>query len=328
VLAVAAVASALYLVWRLNFLLLLLFAALLLATLLTGLAGALSRATGASRRLMLAAAIVAFIVLPVGGAWLFGQRVAGQFLDVFQRADQAIDAAGDWIGVPDAAGRLSSALASSGIRYVPQAASMGYGVLTALSEALLVVVGGVYLAVDPALYRSGLAKLFPPRLRPEVLDTLNAVASALRLWCLGQLFSMVLVGTLSAVAFWAIGLPIPLALGSIAGLTNFLPLVGPFVGAVPAILFAFTQGLGPVAWTVGLIVLIQQVDGNIASPLIQRHVVALPPALLLFALVGASILFGWLGLVLAAPLTVAAMVIVQKLWVREAMGAAVKLPGE
>jgi len=133
---------------------------------------------------------------------------------------------------------------------------------------------------------------------------------------------------LSAAAFRLIGLPIPFALGAIAGVTNFVPIAGPFLGSVPAVLFAFTKDLSTVAWTIGLIFVIQQIDGNVASPLIQRQVVRLPPAVLLFALVASGIVFGWLGIILAAPLTVAAMVIIQKLWVREIIGEDVEVTGE
>jgi predicted PurR-regulated permease PerM len=197
-----------------------------------------------------------------------------------------------------------------------------------VAQSLLVLVAALYLASDPALYRRGAAKLFPKQLQDRILDTMSAVASALRLWFLGQLISMLLVGALSAAAFAWIGLPMPIGLGAIAGITNFIPIVGPFLGSVPAVLFAFTLDVTVVGWTIAAIVVIQQIDGYVATPLIQRQIVALPPALLLFALVALGVLFGGPGIVLAAPLTVATMVVVQKLWVREVIGERVKVAGE
>jgi predicted PurR-regulated permease PerM len=323
-----AVVVGLWLTWQLSGLLLLIVASALLATLFTGLAGLRARWTPLPRRPAVAIATAGVLLSLAALAYAFSTILAGQFARVFEQAPHALDAAGDWLGIQHASSRLSEALSSRGISYVPEAASAGYAVISATAQAVLVVAGAVYLAAEPRLYRDGLAKLFPHRMRGELLETMTLIASALRLWFVGQLFSMVLVGVLAAAAFALIGLPIPLALGAIAGVTNFIPLAGPIIGAVPAVLFAFTLDLSAVAWTVGAIVVIQQVDGNIASPLIQKQAVALPPALLLFALVGLGIVFGWLGILLAAPLTVIGMVVVQKLWVREVIGEKVSVAGE
>ncbi|WP_422003215.1 AI-2E family transporter [Reyranella sp.] len=327
-LATAAFVCGLYLVWRLYFLLLLLFAAILVATLLTGFAGFVARHTRLSERWALVVVTLGLAVLLAGATYLFGARLQVQFAHAMERIPGAIDAAGEWIDVSNAAEKLSQALSDSGIRYVPQAASVGYGVLSTVSAAILVVAGALYLAADPGVYRRGLSKLFPRPMRPEILRLMDTLGTTFRLWFLGQLVSMVLVGVLSAGAYWLIGLPIPFALGALAGITNFVPIAGPFLGGAPAVLFAFTQDLSAVAWTVGAIFVIQQVDGNVVSPLIQRQVIRLPPAVLLFALVAMGILFGWLGIILAAPLTVAAMVTVQKLWVREVIGDEVEVAGE
>jgi predicted PurR-regulated permease PerM len=205
---------------------------------------------------------------------------------------------------------------------------MGYTILRVVGELLLVLVTAVYLAANPILYRDGVATLFPQGTQRKVIETSTVLAAALRLWFMGQLISMAFVGTLSAIAFSLIGLPIPLGLGAIAGVTNFIPLVGPILGSIPAVLFAFTLDLSTVVWTIAAILVIQQVEGYVVTPLVQREVVFMPPALLLFAIVIFGILFGWLGIILAAPITVATMVVVQKVWVRGVIGEEVNVAGE
>src|SRR5690606_5182493 len=153
-------------------------------------------------------------------------------------------------------------------------ATMGYTVLQVVGELLLVLVTAVYLAANPGVYRDGAARLFPQEVQPKVTETASVLAAALRLWFLCQLVSMVFVGTLAAAAFWIIGLPIPLGLGAIAGLTNFIPLVGPILGTIPAVLFAFTIDISTVTWTAAAVLVIQQIEGYVVTPLVQRQVVS------------------------------------------------------
>jgi predicted PurR-regulated permease PerM len=151
---------------------------------------------------------------------------------------------------------------------------------------------------------------------------------ALRLWLVGQLGAMVMVGFLTATGLWLLGLPSPLALGLLAALTEFVPLVGPIAAALPALLLATAGGLEMVIWTLALYVFVQQAENYIITPLLQHRTVSLPPALTLFALLAAGVVLGPLGVILAAPLTVLVYVAVKKLYVRETLGEETPVPGE
>ena len=204
----------------------------------------------------------------------------------------------------------------------------GYTFLGALGEVLLVVVVAMYLAADPELYKRGAVKLLPPEQHGRIVSALDATALALRLWFMGQLVSMAAVGIVSGVAFWIIGLPSPLALGIIAGVTNFIPFLGPVLGSIPAMIFAAGLSTEAILWTIAAVFAIQQLEGNVILPIVQRHAVSLPPALALVAVLVFGLLFGLLGLFLAVPLTVALMTLVRKLWIRETLGESTQLPGE
>jgi predicted PurR-regulated permease PerM len=190
-------------------------------------------------------------------------------------------------------------------------------------------VGGLYLAAQPDVYRHGLLLLFPPGDgRKRLADTIDASGKALRRWLLGQLLAMIFVFVLTGLGLWAIGLPAALALALLASLAEFVPIIGPIVAAIPALLIALAEGWQTALWTLLLYVAIQQVESNLITPLVQHRVVSLPPAVTLFALVAFGLLFGSLGVLFATPLAVVIFVGVKKLWVRETLGEPTELPGE
>jgi predicted PurR-regulated permease PerM len=178
------------------------------------------------------------------------------------------------------------------------------------------------------MYRSGAAQLFPPRQRATVEQTIEDIGRALRLWLLGQAIQMCVIGVITTAAVWLIGLPSPLALGAIAGLAEFIPYLGPVLASIPAILVAVTSGFYPAIWTIVAYVVIHQIEGNLIVPMVQRRLVFLPPAVLLLSIVAVTEIFGTIGIIFAAPITVIAFVAIKKLYVRDSLGQPTDLPGE
>jgi len=318
-----------YFLWLTSGVLLLMFAAVLLAVLLSSFARLVADWTPVGERWALTTATSIVAVLVLGFLVLFGSQIGGQITQVLEMLPQAVDAGGNRLGIADAAEKLEQAIAAGvGSNVVSRVTGLGYTVVGALADLALVLVASVYLAADPRLYRHGAAKLLPRSQHARIFDAMDATANALRLWFAGQLVTMLLVGTVSGLAYWWIGLPSPLALGIIAGATNFVPFLGPFLGAVPALIFASAKDLQTVLWTVGAVFLIQQLEGNVISPLVQRRAVSMPPVVALFAIVVFGFLFGLLGVFLAVPLAVALLVLVKKLWVRQTLGEETEVPGE
>lgn len=312
------------LVWQLASVVLLFFGAVVVAVLLSSLAEPLARHTGLSRGLSLGAVVLAILALGAAGAWLFGVQLASQVDVVFAR----LPAAWDWI--------QANLLATPAGRYVlknvqPSALLSGAGVFSrvtavastgadALTNTLLVVVGGAYLALSPRTYVEGGLRLAPRDVRPTLARAMSASGRLLQRWLLGQLIAMVLIGVLTGVGLAVIGTPSALALGLFAGLTEFIPLIGPFLGAAPALLTALSVSPMQVVWTAALFLAVQQLEGNLIQPFIQRRTVEVAPAVGLFALAALGVLFGPIGLVLAAPLTVAIVVWTKELYLRAALG--------
>jgi predicted PurR-regulated permease PerM len=321
VVGILAFAAALYL---LSDLLLLAFGSVLVAVVLRALARPIQRATSLSKRLSLAAAGLGILAVVAGTGYLFGAQISSQLHALVQN-------------LPAAAANLSKSMpfsvaelvkGSSFGNLVASALSWGTTVFGGVASLFVVLVAGVYIAISPRTYRDGLLMLFPKRAQDQVAQTLDDAGEALRLWLGAQLLAMVMVGVLTGVGLALIGVPSALGLGLIAGLLEFVPIVGPIVAAVPALLLASTQSWELVAWTLALFVVVQQVESNIIMPLVSGRAVNLPPAVGLFAVVAIGILFGPLGLLLGYPLAIVIDVAVRRLYVRDALGEEVEIAGE
>jgi predicted PurR-regulated permease PerM len=139
---------------------------------------------------------------------------------------------------------------------------------------------------------------------------------------------MLMVGVMTALGLWLIGLNSALALGFIAGLADFVPIVGPITAAIPGLLVASGQGFDMVLWTLAVYVIVQQIESNIIVPIVVGNAVKIPPALGLFAVIALGVLFGPLGVLFAYPLAVVADVAVRRLYIRETLGEKVEISGE
>ncbi|BGE85959.1 MULTISPECIES: AI-2E family transporter [Methylosinus] len=273
------------------------------------------------------AGVLIFCVL-VGVGYLFGTAIAAQLEEVIDRVQEAQSGLTRLLNSSDI-GRM----ALKNVRGVDVPLTDIFSRLFSVSANVVVglvvmIFGGIYLAAQPALYREGLSRLFPREWRGEVEETIDTVARALRLWLFGQLIEMVIIGAMSGVAVWLIGLPSALALGVVAGVAEFVPYLGPIVAAVPAILVAVTLSPATALWTFFAYVAIHQLEGQLVMPLIQRRMVFIPPAVMLLSIVAIGYAFGVVGAMFAAPLTVIIFVLVSKLYVRDALGQEAVLPGE
>lgn len=318
----------LILAWYLRHLLLLVFGAVLVSVILRLVAQPIHSRLRVTSALALALAVLLVLVLVGLIFWLFGAEVAQQtealqvtLPSAWQNLQGRLEAAGWGEMLHRGIESLrASALASFGRLAVTISSGVG--------DTILVIVGGIYLAARPDLYRAGSLKLVPADNRPLAAEALDDAGTALRLWLRGRLVSMAIVGVLTAIGLQLIGVPSWLSLALLSTLLEFIPFIGPIIAAVPAVLLALAHSPQAAVWTIGLYVLVQQVEGNIVEPLVQQRAVSIPPALLLFALIASALLFGIGGILLGAPLTVVLYVLVKRLYVREALDTPTAMPTE
>lgn len=331
VLIVLALVSVLVLAWALLPVFMLVFGAVVVAALFLSLSHLLQRVAPVGDGVALTIVLIA-----LGGGlalllWLFGAQVSGEMSTLTEALPGAYAQFEQWLHGTSLGGLVSEqieTLRDSMGRIASSAGAIAITVSGGLVDMFLVLVGAIYIAAQPQMYRNGLLLLVPGSVRAVAGDALEASGRALRMWLGGQLVAMLVVGALTGLGLWLLGVPAAFALALIAFLFDFVPIVGPIVAAIPGILLGFTVSPQIGLATAALYLVIQQIEGNLLQPLIQQRAVELPPAVLLFSLVIFGSLQGTVGLLLAAPLTVVLYVLVKQLYVREVLGTDVPVPGE
>ncbi len=188
-----------------------------------------------------------------------------------------------------------------------------WSVLGLLGTLGVILVSALYLAAAPGSYLRGVVALLPSHHRPAGRRVLDHLGHTLWGWLVGQFLDMLVVGVLSGIGLLLLGMPLAFILALIAGLMNFVPYIGAIVGAVPAVLIALSISSHE-ALFVGLLYLaVQTLEGNVTAPLIQRRTTHLPPAVSIVSQTALGVIFGLFGVILATPFTAAVIAAVQSL---------------
>ena len=320
-LIVSSVALGILLIWRTSSSLLIIFAGILFASFLDACARALGPVIPIGRAWRLTLVILILTALIVLGAiWGVGKipeqahvliRVIDAQLDVLQ---QRLLSVGVELFGPDGGRDFS--------RWFPDHDKLFGHAQTAvgtasgiLANTLVIVFLGLLFSFDPQVYRDGVLLLVRLSSRDRVRAVLDEMGSVLRLWLVGQLIRIVLMTACVWLALYLLGLPGPFLLGAQAGLSNFVPYLGPILAAIPVGLVAMPLGPSMLIWAVGIYTAIQSIEGYVIGPLIQRQAVELPPAWTLVAIVLFGSLFSVMGIALAVPLFAIGRVAVLRLYV-------------
>jgi len=192
--------------------------------------------------------------------------------------------------------------------------------LAVAAGLVLVLFLAIYTGAEPKLYHDGLMHLFPKRARPRAGQVLSEMAIVLRKWLVTQLIAMLVIGAVTTTVLLLLGVKAAVALGLIAGLLEFVPTVGPIMSAVPAIAMGFVDSPEKALYVLIAYVGIQFLENHLLIPLLMRGGLDLPPALTIVAQALMTLLFGFLGLMVAVPLTAAVMVPVKMLYVEDTLG--------
>jgi predicted PurR-regulated permease PerM len=200
--------------------------------------------------------------------------------------------------------------------------------ISVLAGLVVVLFVSIFVAADPGLYHRGLMHLFPHRTRAKAGEVLSATATTLRRWLLMQLIAMVVIGVVTTATLLLLDIKGAIALGLIAGLLEFIPYVGPILSAVPAIGMALVDSPEKAIWVAVAYTAIQQLEGVVLQPLLMKEGLELPPVLTILGQALFSIVFGFMGLLLAVPLLATVMIPVKMLYVRDVVGDEVTVPGQ
>lgn len=180
--------------------------------------------------------------------------------------------------------------------------------LAALTAFVLLVFLAMYIGAEPKVYREWLIAVVPATSRAYVREVLAEIATVLRKWLVTQLIAMVVIGVVSMIVLLVLDVKAAFALAFIAGLMEFIPTVGPILSAVPAVLMAFVDSPEKALFVVIAYWGIQFLENNLVIPFLMRGEMDLPPAITLVAQTLMTLVFGFLGLMVAVPVTAAVLV--------------------
>ncbi|MEO6869941.1 MAG: AI-2E family transporter [Ginsengibacter sp.] len=299
--------------------LLLTLAGALFAIYFHGCAGFFKKHLHISSGWSLALSIVVNLLLLVAFFWFIGARLQQQVSQLTDTLPQTIDNGKAYLQKTTLGSKALHYLNSSGDSQKTKSIiksffSSSFGIL---SDVYIILLLGIFFIASPFTYKKGIVHLLPQKAKDKGALLLDEIHDVLKNWIKGQLFGFLFIAVLTGLGLWVIGMPMILTLALIAGLLNFIPNFGPIIALVPAGLIGLTQGTTTAILVLCLYTFIQLVQSAVTQPLIQKKMVSIPPALIIFGQVAMGLLGGFWGVLLATPVVAIIMTVVNKLYVEE-----------
>lgn len=308
--------------------LLLIFAAALLAIFLRGLADILRRWIPLGEGWLVLIVTVLLVVIIAGAISLLAPSVAEQVrllrVEVPRSAQKASDFLSSYTWGQTLIAQLPSvddvmAKIDTG-SILTRVGGFFSSTIGAVGNVFVTILLAVYFASEPRFYSEGITRFFPIGMRPRAAEVVAAIYQTLRWWLIGKAGSMIFIGLLTWIGLSILGVPLALTLGLIAGLLSFIPNFGPIISAIPALLLAFIDSPISAVYVLGLYGGVQLIESNVVTPIIERETVELAPALTIVFQLGLGALIGGLGLVLATPLLAVIVVVVKMVYFEDILG--------
>jgi predicted PurR-regulated permease PerM len=322
---ILALTIALYILWQVRNVLMLIFAAVVLATALNTFAELIQKRTQLKRSTSLMVAIVGIFGLLAVALWLVVPPFVSQFQELTQLVPQGVDRFNGWFDnlrntapaflvpyLPDVES-LVTQLQPLANRLIGSSVTFAAGTLGGLLNVLLVVILTLMMLAEPQSYRNAFVRCFPSFYRRRIHQILDKCGESLRGWLLGILFNMLVIGSFSGIGLLILGVRLPLANGIFAGLLTFIPNIGPALSVIPPMAIALLDAPWKAIAVFALYFGVQQLETNLLTPYVMAQQVSLLPAVTLMSQVFFATFFGFLGLLLALPLTVVGQVWLQEI---------------
>ncbi|TCI53839.1 AI-2E family transporter [Exiguobacterium sp. SH1S21] len=171
----------------------------------------------------------------------------------------------------------------------------------------------LYMLLDGKRLPDSIVKLLPSSYEKETRKILNDMHTTVKNYVHAQLIVAFFVGITSLIGLWIIGVDYAILLALFMMVTNIIPYVGPFLGAAPAVVVAFIQDPIKVLWVILVIIIVQQIEANVISPLIQGKTLKVHPLTIIIVLLVAGNLAGIIGMLIAVPTYAVAKVVVKNI---------------
>ncbi|MEO8823783.1 MAG: AI-2E family transporter [Ginsengibacter sp.] len=292
-------------------------AGMLMAVYFRGFANLLNRILNWPANLCVFLSVFINILLLAGFFWFVGARLQQQIAELSDTLPQTVQHLKDQLSQSDMGTKGLYYLnnAANSIKVESVAKKFFSGTFGVISDIYVVLLFAIFFTADPLLYKKGFVKLLPPKAKDKgdkLLDELNAV---LKKWIKSQIIGFFFIAVFTGIGLWIVGMPLILTLALIAGILNFVPNFGPLIALIPAVLLALTQGPSTAIIVACIYTGVQIIQSAVTQPIIQQKMVSLPPALTIFAQVAFGMVAGFWGVLLATPIVVIVLKVVNRLYI-------------
>lgn len=298
--------------------LLMALAGCLIATYFHGLGDLLERKTGLKRRICMFISIVGSISLLVTLLWFMGAKIQVQVAELSNSLPGTINTVKDKLGETPIGQKVLGYFSDNNSKQLFDTARQFFSTsFGALGNLYIILFLGIFFTAEPSLYKNGILLLVPPDRKEVAKRIMDRISFSLKGWIKGTLLAVALITIMLAIGLSVIGIPVALILALIAGMLKIIPNFGSMVAMIPGVLLALTVSTNTAIGVALLYIISQTIVSNIITPVIQKKMISIPPALTLISQLIMAALSGALGIILAVPLLSMVIIFTDELYVKK-----------
>jgi predicted PurR-regulated permease PerM len=298
--------------------LLMVLAGVLIAVYFHGLGDTIQRRTRLGRRWAMLISITGSFILLGALFWFMGSKIQVQVAELSSTLPHTIATARAKLAETSVGQKVLESFSGTNsqklMSTVQSFFSTTFGVL---GDMYIVLFLGIFFTANPSLYKDGILVLVPHSKKQLGTHIMNRISLALKGWLKGMLFSMLLITVMLAVVLTIIGVPVAFILALITGILELVPNIGSLIAMIPGVLLALTMSTNTAILVAIVYIAAQTIVANIVTPLIQKKMINLPPALTLISQLIMGTVSGALGIILAVPLLAILIILVDELYVKK-----------
>lgn len=300
-------------------LLLLMFGGLMFSIFFHAISGKIRKWTGWNEKISLVSAIFLVILFWSGVSVFIGATVAQQYSELSSTIPETIDNFRSYLSnstwgqtIIDNTPPVNESVTTA-FSYVQKFFKSTFGFF---GDIYVLFFFGIFFMISPEDYKNGVLSLIPGRNKKKASEIIELTGNNLKTWLKAQMFEMLFVFTLTAIGLLILGINLWLILAIIAGILTFIPNIGPTLALIPAALVGLLDGPDTALYIIGIFLLVQTVESAVFAPYVQKNMMSLAPALVLFFQFFLGAVTGAFGLLFATPILIVIVNLVNEIYVK------------
>ena len=298
--------------------LLMALAGALIAVYFHGLAGIIERRLKLAKKLGILISIFATLIFLCLLMWFIGSKIQVQVTELSNTLPKTVSSAKERISHTPVGQKFLNYTAGDNTQKIFDTATTFFRTSFGVAGDLYIIIFfGIYFTADPSSYRKGVLYLIPVNKKDVAKTILNRISISLKGWLKSILVSMALISVFVAVGLSIVGLPATIVLGLITGLLEIVPNFGPIIAMIPGVLLAIMISTKTAIVVAIVYITCQTIVESIITPLVQKRIIHLPPALTLISQLIMGTLSGVIGIILAVPILSVLVILIDELYVKK-----------